>query len=164
MAQFRKRGASFSTSQPCRAACIHGIWKILFSWKYAWYRTSRHMQVIILIRLFLPGEYCTFTVQNVIWLNMSLKVRIFLIWDKQQCTYPVDPLKAWYFTWVYLFLQPWAHTHSLHGHSGLWMEKRRESECERESGRVIWTVSSSDSYSSPVASVASCCSSSTIAL
>lgn len=31
MAQFRKRGASFSTSQPCRAACIHGIWNILFS-------------------------------------------------------------------------------------------------------------------------------------
>lgn len=33
MAQFRNRGASFSTSQPCRAACIHGIWKIFFSYK-----------------------------------------------------------------------------------------------------------------------------------
>lgn len=34
MAQFRNRGASLSTSQPCRAACIHGIWKIFFSYKY----------------------------------------------------------------------------------------------------------------------------------
>lgn len=32
IAHFMKSGASFSRSQPWRAACIHGIWKILFSW------------------------------------------------------------------------------------------------------------------------------------
>lgn len=31
MAHLMKSGASFSRSQPWRAACIHGIWKILFS-------------------------------------------------------------------------------------------------------------------------------------
>lgn len=33
IAQFLNKGASFSTSHPCLAACIQGIWKIFFSWK-----------------------------------------------------------------------------------------------------------------------------------
>lgn len=43
MAHLMKSGASFSRSQPWRAACIHGIWKILFSWT--------HLQFVISIYL-----------------------------------------------------------------------------------------------------------------
>lgn len=50
----------------------------------------------------------------------SLKEKLFILME-QYCTYPINPFKSWYFTWVYLFFQPWSHTHSLHGHSGLYI-------------------------------------------
>lgn len=141
MAQFRKSGASFSTSQPCRAACIHGIWNILFSCRQRTCKTChkpRHTQnaLHLCTQSHLHGKINTSqTIES-----CSRQVKTMLQKDKfkqPQSQYLVDPFEPRYFTRVYLLFQPWSHTHSLHRHAGL--------EKERESQREIWNVSKFDS-------------------
>lgn len=130
MAQFRKSGASFSTSQPCRAACIHGIWNILFSCRQRTCKTChkpRHTQnaLHLCTQSHLHGKINTSqTIES-----CSRQVKTMLQKDKfkqPQSQYLVDPFEPRYFTRVYLLFQPWSHTHSLHRHAGL--EKEREKE------------------------------------